>query len=161
MTAPSAGSESPGNALVLLGQDHARVRGLYEDYETSGGLDKLNIAEKIMRELDSHAAAEDRIFYRALRDQGGKEAQRLLRHAADAHRAVKAEVQKLRDMDPEDEAFGRRFEEMMDAVFRHVEAEERDMFALAERVLGAELDRLGREIRQFKDGLSPRWAMAA
>ncbi len=154
-------SESPGNAITLLKQDHARVRSLYEDYETSGGLDKLNIAEKIMRELDGHAAAEERIFYRALRDNAGKDAQRLVRGAADEHREVKTAVQKLRDMDPEDEAFGRRFEDMFESICRHVDTEEREMFPLAEQVLGQQLDELGWEIRQFKDGISPKWAIAA
>ena len=141
------------HAVELLKADHAHVHSLYEDYETAGGEDKHNLAEKIMRELEVHAAIEEEIFYPAFQekaekaDKGGKD---LVREALEEHQAVKTAIRELRDMDAEHDAFEHKFHDMMQDVEHHVGEEEGEMLPMAEEVLVDALEELGAEMQKRK-----------
>ena len=144
------------HAVELLKADHTHVHSLYEDYETAGGEDKHNLAEKIIRELEVHAAIEEEIFYPAFRekaekaDKGGKD---LVREALEEHQAIKNAIRELRGMDPERELFESKFHDMMQEVEHHVGEEEGEMLPMAEEVLGDALEELGTEMQKRKTEL--------
>ncbi|WP_447979571.1 hemerythrin domain-containing protein [Candidatus Nitrospira bockiana] len=149
------------HAVELLKADHARVHSLYEDYETAGGQDKQNIAEKIMRELEVHAAIEEEIFYPAFREKTQKEGRDLVAEALEEHKAVKAAIRELREMDPDDEAFEGRFHDMMQDVEHHVGEEEGEMLPMAEEALGERLEELGADMQKRKQELIENFTTGA
>ena len=146
--------QSDGNhAVELLKADHAHVHSLYEDYETAGGEDKHNLAEKIIHELEAHAAIEEEIFYPAFQEKADKVGKDLVREALEEHKAVKTAIRELRDMDPEHESFESKFHDMMQDVEHHVGEEEGEMLPMAEEVLGDALEELGTDMQKRKSEL--------
>jgi len=141
------------HAVELLKADHAHVHSLYEDYETAGGEDKHNLAEKIIRELEVHTAIEEEIFYPALQEQADKRGKDLVREAFEEHKAVKGIIRELRDMDPEHESYESRFHDLMQDVEHHVGEEEGEMLPVAEEVLGDALEELGADMQKRKHEL--------
>jgi general stress protein YciG len=141
------------HAVELLKADHAHVHSLFEDYETAGGEDKHNLAEKIIRELEAHAAIEEEIFYPAFEEKADKVGKDLVREALEEHKAVKGAIRELRDMDPEHELFVSKFHDMMQDVEHHVGEEEGEMLPMAEEVLGDALEELGMDMQKRKSEL--------
>jgi hemerythrin superfamily protein len=141
------------HAVELLKADHAHVHSLFEDYETAGGEDKHNLAEKIIRELEAHAAIEEEIFYPAFQEKADKVGKDMIREALEEHKAVKGAIRELRDMDPEHESFESKFHDMMQDVEHHVGEEEGEMLPMAEEVLGDALEDLGADMQKRKSEL--------
>jgi general stress protein YciG len=141
------------HAVELLKADHAHVHSLYEDYETAGGEDKHNLAEKIIRELEVHTAIEEEIFYPAFEEKTDKAGKDMVREALEEHKTVKSTIRELRDMDPEDESFESKFHDMIQDVEHHVGEEEGEMLPVAEEVLGEALEELGRDMQKRKQEL--------
>jgi len=141
------------HAIELLKADHERVHSLFDDFETAGGEDKLNLADKIMRELEVHAAIEEEIFYPAFEAKADKHGKDLVAEARREHKGVKEAIKELRDMAPDGEAFESKFHEMMQDVQHHVGEEEGEMFPAAEEALGEALEELGTEMQKRKEEL--------
>lgn len=158
-TSGRQGSEPPRDmatsdqAVEMLKADHQRVHSLFEDYETAGGEDRIAIAEKIMKELEVHAAIEEEIFYPAFREKADKHGQDMVTEALEEHQSVKTALKELKAMDPEDDAFDSTFLDMMHDVEHHVGEEEGEMLPLAEEVLGDALEELGTEMQRRKHDL--------
>jgi len=146
-------SGTSDHAVEMLKTDHQRVHSLFEDYETAGGEDKTAIANKIMKELEIHAAIEEEIFYPAFREKSGKQGQDMVTEALEEHQSVKTVLNELKTMEPDDETFESRFLDMMHDVEHHVGEEEGEMFPLAEEVLGSDLEELAAEMQKRKQDL--------
>lgn len=141
------------HAVEMLKADHQRVHSLFEDYETAGGEDKTAIANKIMKELEIHAAIEEEIFYPAFREKSGEQGRDMVTEALEEHQSVKTALKQLKAMDSDNEDFESTFFDMMHDVEHHVGEEEGEMFPLAEEVLGNRLEELGAEMQKRKHDL--------
>ena len=141
------------HAVEMLKGDHQRVHSLFEDYETAGGEDKTAIANKIMKELEVHAAIEEEIFYPAFREKSGEQGRDMVTEALEEHQSVKTTLKQLKAMDSDNEDFESTFFDMMHDVEHHVGEEEGEMFPLAEEVLGNRLEELGAEMQKRKHDL--------
>jgi len=148
-------------AVEMLKADHQRVQSLFEDYETAGGEDRIAIGEKIMKELEVHAAIEEEIFYPAFREKADKQGQDMVAEALEEHQSVKTALKELKAMDPEDDAFDSAFLDMMHDVEHHVGEEEGEMLPLAEEVLGDALEELGTDMQRRKHDLMESQATEA
>lgn len=144
-------------AIEMLKTDHQRVQGLFEDYETAGGDDKISLARKIMKELEIHAAIEEEIFYPAFREKAGKEGEDMVIEALEEHQAVKTALRELKATEPDDDSFDGTFQDMIHDVMHHVAQEEGDMLPLAEEVLAEALEELGTEMQRRKHDLMERF----
>jgi hemerythrin-like domain-containing protein len=145
------------NGLALLRRDHEDIQSEYDGFQTSGGDDRYFLANRILRGLSRHAQLEAEVFYPALRRQAERQGHRkcsaLVRDAQKEHRTMAAHMDRLNDV-TQDDLFLRQVEDLMVEVRHHVEQEERELFPLAESLLGEPgLMRLWRDLRQRKDEL--------
>jgi hemerythrin superfamily protein len=143
-------------ATQLLKADHARVKKLLEQLaRTTARAEKTRhrLIERIVMELEVHAQIEEEIFYPAVEDVDALS--RLAQESRGEHQQVRDLLAALQAMDPADEAFGSKVEELRDAVLHHVvQEEERRMLPKVEAALGEDaLARLGVELRARKTQL--------
>lgn len=140
--------------LEQLRRDHAKIQYLCETFQTLGGTDKRHVAHKIMMELETHARVEEELFYPEINRRAEQEGKQLVREAMADHEDVGAQIVTLKTLDPEADAFTAGVEQLIQHIQRHVEDEERELFPLAEDLLGEELERLGETMDERKTVLS-------
>ena len=123
-------------ATAILRDDHRKVKELFAQYDRIGeealADPRLDLFLEIKKELTIHAEIEEERFYPAiesLRDRG-EEAGELVREARADHHAVKALLDELSDLPPEDEEFDSRMRSMMEIVTEHADKEEEEIFPL-------------------------------
>jgi hemerythrin superfamily protein len=144
------------NAIALLKADHERVKSLFRTYESAEEREpqhKQVIAEQIFTELEVHSQIEKEIFYPAVRAKADQEGQDLVAESLEDHQAVEALIEILRTLDPRDEEYAARFEELMDTVEAHIEDEEEELFPEAEEQLSDALERLGTRMQERKEAV--------
>jgi hemerythrin-like domain-containing protein len=142
------------NAIALLKADHEHIKRLFRTYETAAegtSQDKQVIAEQIFTELEVHSQIEEELFYPAVRAKTDQEGQDRVAESLEDHQAVEALIEILRTLDPQDEEFAARFEELMDTAEAHIEDEEEELFPEAEERLSDELERLGTRMQERKE----------
>lgn len=84
-------------AVALLKEDHARVKDLFEQFETAKSRSRKNkIVELALTELKVHAAIEEEIFYPLVRKAVGKE---IMNEADEEHHVAKLLIAELDAMD--------------------------------------------------------------
>lgn len=141
------------DAVELLTADHRTAEQLFRQFElasrTSAVENQRDLAQRIVRELSVHAAAEEQVLYPAIRRTLNDGDQ-----LADAGIAEHAELkQLLADLDgvqPHDERFFPGYRRVMDVVRAHVADEEEgllprlreavgqdELYELAEALVGA------------------------
>jgi hemerythrin superfamily protein len=141
------------NAIALLKADHEHVKSLFRTYETAAegtSQDKQVIAEQIFSALEVHSRIEEEIFYPAVRAKADQEGQDRVAESLEDHQAVEALIEILRTLDPRDEEFAARFEELVDTVEAHIADEEEELFPEAEERLSDALERLGMRMQERK-----------
>jgi len=138
------------DAIMMLEEDHARVKALFDALERAEEDAKQQIALRLFDELDIHTKLEESIFYPALQLRSKTEGRRLVTEALEAHGAAKELIAELRDLDVEDSAFDDKLEQLRADVESHIEEEEDDMFPLAERILADDAERLGLDMQDLR-----------
>src|SRR4051812_18334142 len=99
--------ETPG-PTEMLREDHDRGRALFKEYEGAGeraSAQKKRLVTEITRELEVHAAIEEKIFYQAFRDVQDKDPRKVVRESFEEHKIVKTLLGELAGMDPSDEQY--------------------------------------------------------
>jgi len=134
------------NAIELIKSDHDRFRELFRDFRRAEGDRQGEIAREVLPMLDAHSRMEEEIFYPALRNSGDERAAARIAESYEEHRMQDALVTELMVMPPGTETFAAKFKVLMETSELHMKEEERDTLPRAERLLGDQLDRLGREM---------------
>jgi hemerythrin superfamily protein len=138
-------------ATLLLRQDHDELRGLVARLRDQSGPDsRLERFRELAAGLILHDQAEERFFYPALEDAGDAEADRLVREARFEHARVEDLIELLIGTDGRDWAFDRGVTELGRVVLEHLREEEVRIFPLAEQLIEARLEPLGRAIEQWR-----------
>jgi hemerythrin superfamily protein len=144
-------------ATTLLKNDHARVKGLFREYDDTGERAwkaKSRLFEKIKQELEIHSAIEEEIFYTAVREQK-KKTTGMVGEAFQEHATVKRLLGELSRMRPQDDAFESKMSELMRDVKRHAKEEEDEMFPEAQKAFSPEeLEDLGERLEERKRTLA-------
>jgi hemerythrin-like domain-containing protein len=110
-------------------------------------------------ELKVHTALEEEIFYPAVREVGTAKAEEMVDEAFEEHHVVDLVLGELPQVDPEDERFEAKMTVLSELVEHHVEEEEKEMFPLAEKKLGAErMKELAQQLEQMAGGAGQRRA---
>ena len=138
------------DGIVMLEEDHARVKALFEELEGAEEDAKHEAALRLFDALDIHTKLEESIFYPALQQRSRREGRMLVAEALEAHRSAKELVAELRDMDVDDPEFDEKVEQLRSEVESHIDDEEDEMFPLAERILAADAERLGLEMQDLR-----------
>jgi hemerythrin superfamily protein len=141
------------DAIALLKADHAKVDGLFKDYEKARGLDrKRALALQICTELTVHTTIEEEIFYPACR---GAVKDDKLDEAYVEHDAAKVLMAQLEASDAGEDFFDAKVKVLSEEITHHVEEEEKRMegiFAQA-RHAGLDMDALGVQLAARKQEL--------
>jgi hemerythrin-like domain-containing protein len=152
-----ARSHSSSDALSVLRKDHQAVEQLFRRFDRArSASERKRIATGVVRALSVHAAVEEEHFYPALRRRANGADGRVL-VALEEHHVVKLELAEIERLGGSDERFAAKVGVLADHVRRHVQEEERELFALARRTLSAEdLALLGQELVRAREAAPTR-----
>jgi len=151
------------DAIVLLKEDHKRVKQLFKQLEQKkdeGGEAIADLAAEICEELIVHAAIEEEIFYPAARAE--IEDEDLMDEAQVEHNCAKQLIAEI-EQGPGDELWEAKVKVLGEYIKHHVKEEEREMFKEV-RATDLDLKELGQQMMerhqelmaQMGDGKSSR-----
>ena len=150
------------NALTLLETDHAKVKKLLAEGETTterGEKTRTELFATLKGELIVHERIEEEIFYPALREH--PKAKDIVLEAYEEHDVVDAILGELETADVTDETWGAKFKVMKENLEHHIEEEEGEMFKQARSVFETdELDELGERMMELKTRASQEIGLA-
>jgi hemerythrin superfamily protein len=140
----------------LLKRQHREVKSLFKTLEgTEGPRERRPLLERIAAALKAHTAIEEEIFYPAVREIGTDKSEEMVLEAFEEHHVVDLVLAELPELDPEDERFAAKMTVLSELVEHHADEEEKEMFPMAERKLGAErIAELGRQMAARMEELS-------
>lgn len=137
------------NVVELLRKDHEKVKTLFRDFESAEGVKKKQqIVQQVISELETHAAAEEKVFYTAVR-KDSPDAAPNLDESLEEHHVMKFLLGELKDMSPEDERYDAKFTVLAENVKHHVKEEEAELFSRA-RTGDLDLNDLGKKLLAAK-----------
>lgn len=161
-TKKESGSDASPDAIVLLTEDHKKVKKLFKDFDKMDENDaddqaKDGLVKQICQELTVHARVEEEIFYPALRAASDDE--HMMDEADVEHAGIKDLVAQLEEMESSDDHYDARVTVLGEYVAHHVKEEEGKMFSSAKN---AKLDtkKLGAQIEQRKEELMTEMEMS-
>jgi hemerythrin superfamily protein len=141
------------NALTLLKKDHAKVKALLSELESTterGVQTRQRLFAQIKAELTVHETIEEEIFYPELKAH--PKAKDIVLEAYEEHNVVDTLMGELSGLSVEDETWGAKAKVMQENIEHHIEEEEGEMFDKAEQVFDeAELEDLGRRMAERKE----------
>ncbi len=115
--------------------DHETQRTLIDILvETTGDSEGRNeIFDKLERELEAHAGAEERYFYVPLME--ADLTQDAARHSVAEHKELDDYVEKLREYDKSSSQWLQTARELRERLLHHLEEEEKEVFPVAGKAL--------------------------
>jgi hemerythrin superfamily protein len=123
-------SQNQDNVVDVLLQDHLEVRSLFTAYETARtSNDREEVFRHIVHDLAVHETAEEEVVWPVVRSDvpnGAALAKARVSEEEEANRAMA----KLESLEFDGQEFSGTFEEFRQAVLRHAEHEENDVFPL-------------------------------
>ena len=133
------------DAIVLLKEDHEKVKRLLAELETTterGIKTRSELFATIKGELTVHEIIEEEIFYPELRAH--PKAKDIVLEGYQEHHVVDLLMSELESLDVTDETWGAKAKVMKENVEHHIEEEEGEMFTKARQVFDRdELNDLG------------------
>ena len=119
------------DALSLLTADHNRVRGLFARFQSAeeekDTATMLELAAKIIVELEVHTTIEEEIFYPEV--QGAdEELKDSVDEGIEEHHVVKVLIEEIKTLTPEDDAWAAKMKVLIESVEHHAGEEEEEMF---------------------------------
>ncbi len=123
-----------------LKKDHRLVAGLMDQVVASQDpAERQTLFQQIKLQLTLHADTEEKTFYKAVEDATrAKPVEEQMEHAHEEHDEIREYLQKLGELDVNDEAWIETFGEFKHAVAHHVEEEENQVFEKARKYLSDE-----------------------
>jgi hemerythrin-like domain-containing protein len=141
------------NAITLLEEDHAKMRKMLEELESTterGVKTRTELFSTIKGELTIHEIIEEEIFYPELKAH--PKAREIVLEAYEEHHVVDLVMKELEDTPVEDESWGAKAKVMKENVEHHMEEEEGEMFKQARSVFDRdELEDLGNRMAARKE----------
>lgn len=143
------------DAIVLLKEDHRKVKQLFKDYEKlikAEGDDeqKAELAAEICLELKVHTRIEEEVFYPAARE--AIEDEDLMDEAIVEHATAKDLIAQIEGMQPGEEYYDAKVTVLGEYINHHVEEEEGEMFP---KVKKSDMDtkEVGMQLMELKEQL--------
>jgi hypothetical protein len=133
------------NAITMLEEDHAKMRKLLDELESTterGVKTRAELFSTIKGELTVHEIIEEEIFYPELKAH--PKAKDIVLEGYEEHHVVDLVMKELEETPVDDESWGAKAKVMKENVEHHMEEEEGEMFKQARSVFDrTELDDLG------------------
>ncbi len=117
--------------VEMLKDDHKKVKGLFDEFESSEGGEQAAIALTAIHELEIHAELEESLIYPAVRE--AIDETDMMNEAVEEHHLVHVLIAELKKLKPSDEKFHAKFCVLSELVKHHIEEEEGEMLPKAER----------------------------
>ncbi len=140
------------NAITMLEEDHAKMRKLLEELESTterGVKTRTELFSTIKGELTIHEIIEEEIFYPELKAH--PKAEEIVLEGYQEHHVVDLVMKELEDCPVDDETWGPKAKVMKENVEHHMEEEEGEMFKQARSVFDRdELENLGERMAARK-----------
>ncbi len=154
------------NAVDLLKQDHQLVKQMLMKLAATterGTKTRMDLLNKIHTELSIHTELEERIFYPAYVQAGGKEEEKMFYEAKEEHRTVDSLVlPDLLNTPADSPPFAGRAKVLKELLEHHIKEEEEVMFPKAEKLLGKKrLEELGQQMESHKQKMKQSMGHAA
>jgi len=125
-------------ASELLKRQHRHFEELFAQLLTRRDTRRRKtLMVEIANELEAHTSIEENVFYPAVKKIGTKKAEDMVLEAYEEHHVVKIVLAELPWVDPEADSFGAKMTVLKDLIGHHCDEEEREMFPMAEKRLGA------------------------
>ncbi|SHJ79697.1 hemerythrin domain-containing protein [Pseudozobellia thermophila] len=123
------------NIFEALRQDHDIQRKLLDKLvDTSGDTaQRDSIFKELKKELESHADAEERYFYKPLIDSD--KTQEKARHSIAEHHEIDELIERLEETEYSSSAWLKIAKELQEKVEHHLDEEEHEVFQIAGKVL--------------------------
>ncbi|MFD8708476.1 hemerythrin domain-containing protein [Kitasatospora sp. NPDC059648] len=143
------------DAIVLLREDHKEVRRLFREYRglADGGGDdeaRRRTVQRIVEELTVHTYLEDELVYPRIRQELPGLAEEM-DVAEQEHHVADLLCEELSRMSPDDDGYDAKTAVLIDAVERHIEQEEDEVFPKVRAALGrTELRELGERMQAVR-----------
>ena len=126
-----AGSPTVSSGVIeMLKEDHEKVKGLFDKFESAEGQERADIAATAIMELKVHADLEEKLIYPAIREQIDEDER--MNEAVEEHHLVHVLIRELKKLKPKDEVFQAKFKVLGELVKHHIEEEEGEMFPKAQ-----------------------------
>lgn len=117
--------------IDMLKEDHKKVKGLFEEFESAEGSDRAQIAATAIMDLEIHAELEEKLIYPAIRQE--IEEDDMMNEAVEEHHLVHVLIKELKKLKPADEIFQAKFKLLGELVKHHIEEEEGEILPKAEK----------------------------
>lgn len=149
---------SARDAISLLKEDHAKVRKLLTQLESSadrGGGRSEQLLNTIEQQLKVHTRIEEEIFYPAFRDAAEKkDDKQLYFEAVEEHHVVDMVLPEIKKTQSDSAQFAAKAKVLKDLVEHHASEEEKEMFPRAKKLMDREeLRNLGERLAEAKTSL--------
>jgi hemerythrin-like domain-containing protein len=135
-------------ATEMLKRQHRAVKKLFGQAKKADRPDeRQRLMEQIETDLRKHMHIEEMVFYPAVQEAAkSKKGQEMISEAYEEHEVVKLVLNTFATLDPEDERFEAKMTVLDELIQHHVDEEEKEMFAAAEKLGQGELERLAEEM---------------
>jgi hypothetical protein len=143
------------NIYALLHQDHQLVQDLLDQIVDSADEDESRgeLFRSAADHLRLHSRAEDDVFYAALAENDDN--QEAVSHAEQQHEEIDALVAEIERLDPRDDAWLDKVEQLAELIEEHVDEEEDGMFETARAEFDAARSlKLGEQFNERKEHLA-------
>jgi hemerythrin-like domain-containing protein len=141
------------DAIVLLKEDHKRVRKLFKQFQDAGERAKATkgqLVEQILEELTVHTYVENEVMYPQVRKLLPDLEEEIL-ESYEEHHVADVLCFELSTMSPEDERFEAKTMVLIESVSHHIEEEEQEWFPKVRQGLGRkQLQELGARILETR-----------
>jgi hemerythrin-like domain-containing protein len=115
------------DAIDLLTADHNRMRGLISRYRDATEVDKIVLASKMIDELQTHMAAEEKAFYRAVQDRT-EEIGVDVAEGYEEHHVAKTLIDEIETLKPMSDSWVAKVTVLIESVEHHIDEEEEELF---------------------------------
>jgi hemerythrin-like domain-containing protein len=126
-----AGKASTSFRVVeMLKEDHLKVKGLFEEFESAKGKEQADIAATTIMEIEVHADLEEKLIYPAIREKVAED--EMMNEAVEGHHLVHVLIKELKKLKTKDEVFQAKFKVLGELVKHHIQEEEGEMLPKAQ-----------------------------
>lgn len=137
------------NAVDLLKSDHEKVKGMFEEFEsTRTSRIRMQLLQQIIEELTLHTAVEEELVYPLFKND-----QEEADEAYEEHHVVKMMLEELKNADAKSFHLKAKVKVLSEMVQHHIEEEESTMLPKLKRQYKTDLNGLGEQIQARKEQL--------
>jgi hemerythrin-like domain-containing protein len=141
------------DAIVILKDDHARVKKLFREFEQTGHNAKQTrnrIVTRILEELTVHTCLENEVMYPEVR-RLVPDLQEDVLESFEQHHVADVLCLELSTMDADDERFVPKTMVLIESVSHHIDEEEHDWFPKVREALGRrQLQEIGARMEELR-----------